>query len=76
MVVNATYVERENMVSIRVLSENVDLDFEKAESDIFSNEEELLEILDRQEEVIAQARSLCVPFDKRVMTRTYIHRNI
>jgi len=43
------------------------LDFEKAESDIFSNEEELLEVLDRQEEVIAQARSLCVPFDKRVM---------
>ena len=31
--------------TIRELSENVDLDFEKAESDIFSNEEELLEIL-------------------------------
>jgi hypothetical protein len=49
------------------LSENVDLDFEKAESDMFSNEEELAEILERQEEVIIQAKSLCVPFDKRVM---------
>ena len=38
---------RKNVYTIRELSENVDLDFEKAESDIFSNEDELLEILVR-----------------------------
>ena len=49
------------------LNENIDFDFEKAESDIFGNDEELEEVLERQEEIIEQARSLSVPYDKRVL---------
>ena len=49
------------------LNAEVDFDFEKAESDIFANDEELEEVLQRQEEIIEQARSLSVPYDKRVL---------
>ena len=38
--------------------ESIDLDFEKTESDIFENDEDIEELLERQEEIIEQARCL------------------
>ena len=37
---------------------SIDLDFEKTESDIFENDEDIEELLERQEEIIEQARCL------------------
>ena len=40
------------------LNDSIDLDFEKTESDIFENDEDIEELLERQEEIIEQARCL------------------
>ena len=44
------------------LNDSIDLDFEKTESDIFENDEDIEELLERQEEIIEQARCLRLVF--------------
>ena len=49
---------RVQIFSLLILDESIDLDFEKTESDIFENDEDIEELLERQEEIIEQARCL------------------
>lgn len=51
-------IDLASILGLWIPDESIDLDFEKTESDIFENDEDIEELLERQEEIIEQARCL------------------
>ena len=58
MIGRDSQIDLASIFGLWIPDESIDLDFEKTESDIFENDEDIEELLERQEEIIEQARCL------------------